>query len=135
MFAKLCKAQCFPDGNKRTNLIFANALCLKFNYKIIRIINHVSFARKLVDYYNDDINLDKFIRYVNETSNLDFKEYKQSVTVGQTIQSLMEYYGINESELARIIGVDRSYVNRIISGERKPSIKIAKAIAEALHIK
>ncbi|GHU32725.1 hypothetical protein FACS1894166_06650 [Bacilli bacterium] len=135
-FAKLCKTQCFNDGNKRTALIFCNAILVQKNMDVIRVVNHVAFARKLVNYYEDENKIDEFVQYVIETSKISFDRkpiYKQSV--GNTIASLMGYYGLNENKLAIITGVDRSHINKIIKGIRKPSIQLAKSIAKALHIR
>jgi len=39
--------------------------------------------------------------------------------------------GYNESELARAVGVSPSTVHRILAGERKPSVALARALIRA----
>lgn len=41
---------------------------------------------------------------------------------------------INQSELARVYGLDRTQVCRILSGKRRPSLKYTRRIAEALDM-
>ncbi len=36
----------------------------------------------------------------------------------------------NQSELAKILGIERSYFNAILNGRRQPSIKLAKRISK-----
>jgi Fic family protein len=66
--AKLSKTQPFPDGNKRSSLIFCNALLLKNNLPLIRIKSHATYAKLLVDYYDDDKKINKFANYVKTNS-------------------------------------------------------------------
>lgn len=36
----------------------------------------------------------------------------------------------NQSQLAKILGIERSYLNAILNGRRHPSIKLAKKISK-----
>jgi len=49
------------------------------------------------------------------------------------IRVLRNSKGLNQSELARLVGVNPSYVWEIERGRRHPSKKTLKAIAEALN--
>ena len=41
--------------------------------------------------------------------------------ISERIQKIMDAKGINKSDLARIINVDRSYASRLTTGDREPS--------------
>jgi DNA-binding XRE family transcriptional regulator len=132
-FARLCKTQCFHDGNKRTALIFCNAILISSNLQIIRIVDHITFARKLISFYEDENKINDFYQYVKSTSNLLFSKQTHSYP-GETIKKLLEYSNINENQLAKMVGVNRSHINKIIKGVSKPSNELAKSIASILHV-
>ncbi|MDR3257355.1 MAG: Fic family protein [Mycoplasmataceae bacterium] len=67
-FAKLCKTQAFPDGNKRSALIFTNAICVQKELPLIRIINSLEFQDELGKYYEEEKYLPKLINYIKEKS-------------------------------------------------------------------
>jgi putative transcriptional regulator len=48
------------------------------------------------------------------------------------IKEFRERKGINQAELARRLGISRSYLNKLENGKSDPSIRLAVRIAQAL---
>lgn len=69
---KLCadtsKKQLFLNGNKRTAICYANLVLLYNGYDCIKINDRAEYINKLLDYYEDDKNFDKFLEYVKKES-------------------------------------------------------------------
>jgi transcriptional regulator with XRE-family HTH domain len=53
----------------------------------------------------------------------------------EQVNSKLDESGMSISELARLSGVARPYIHRILSGEQVPSLTIAEAIAGALDLR
>lgn len=50
------------------------------------------------------------------------------------IKAYREYRDLSQVELAQAISVSKQYISQLETGERRGSIKILKAIAQALHV-
>jgi transcriptional regulator with XRE-family HTH domain len=53
---------------------------------------------------------------------------------GRTISSLREKWGIEQKDLAKAIGVSKSYISIIENGRRKPSMRVLTKIAEYFEL-
>ena len=51
---------------------------------------------------------------------------------GNNVYKALAAQDIGQAELARIIGIERSYLNRVINGKILPSVALAIKIAKAL---
>jgi DNA-binding XRE family transcriptional regulator len=130
-FLKLCKTQCFDDGNKRTSLIFANALLLKHNLPLIRIVNNPLFKVRLVEYYDDDANIDSLIEYLITSSRQENIPTENELIL--TINAYLNKSGLTKYQLSKQTGVDRSYLTKIFNGKREPSVVVAKKLGSVLN--
>jgi transcriptional regulator with XRE-family HTH domain len=54
--------------------------------------------------------------------------------VSKKIRSIREKNGLTQAELARRVGVSRSYINKIENGEAKPSLALLERIASILGV-
>lgn len=53
---------------------------------------------------------------------------------GQALKLLRRYQGLNQSVLAKKVGVSRSYISEIESGNRTPSLDLLNRYAEVFNI-
>jgi prophage maintenance system killer protein len=63
---KMTKKRFFNDGNKKTALIFANALLVLNNFDFIFIESQNKFASLLLGAQNSEKNIDKLIVYLKK---------------------------------------------------------------------
>ncbi len=52
---------------------------------------------------------------------------------GKALKQVLETYGISQNQLAAIMGIGRSSINRWVSEERDPSAEAVFAIKQALQ--
>lgn len=66
----------------------------------------------------------------------DFQEYLPSRdTFGRTLDYFIRRAGVSQNALAKIVGINASYINRLCSGEREaPTREVAAALGRALHL-
>jgi transcriptional regulator with XRE-family HTH domain len=64
---------------------------------------------------------------------LNLDKVRPHTQIGELVRSLRLRRGMSQFELAEAVRIDNSYLSRIESGERRPSPKILKRFAEALH--
>lgn len=50
------------------------------------------------------------------------------------LKELRERKGLNQQQLAESVGVSREYITMIESGQRNPSVNLAKKIADFFNI-
>ena len=50
------------------------------------------------------------------------------------LKEIREKKGINQQQLAEIVGTSREYITMIENGQRNPSVNVAKKIAEIFNI-
>lgn len=50
------------------------------------------------------------------------------------LKEIREKNGINQQQLAEIVGTSREYITMIENGQRNPSVNVAKKIAEIFNI-
>lgn len=50
------------------------------------------------------------------------------------LKEIREKNGINQQQLAEIVGISREYITMIENGQRTPSVNVAKKIAEIFDI-
>jgi transcriptional regulator with XRE-family HTH domain len=60
---------------------------------------------------------------------------KQLETFSANLRALMGAEKLSQSELARQVGIDRASINRIVNGERMPTLEQALAIAKRFRRK
>lgn len=53
---------------------------------------------------------------------------------GQALKLLRRYQGLNQSNLAKKVGVSRSYISEIESGNRTPSLDLLNRYADVFNI-
>lgn len=53
---------------------------------------------------------------------------------GQALSLLRRYQGLNQSALAKKLGVSRSYISELESGNRTPSLDLLSRYAEVFNI-
>lgn len=53
---------------------------------------------------------------------------------GAQIRDLMRRRGLNITELAKLVGVERSHMSNILAGRRKPSIDLALRLSRVLGV-
>tara|TARA_R110000787_G_scaffold67128_1_gene150413 strand:+ start:603 stop:914 length:312 start_codon:yes stop_codon:yes gene_type:complete len=53
---------------------------------------------------------------------------------GQALSLLRRYQGLNQSTLAKRLGVSRSYISELESGNRTPSLDLLSRYAEVFNI-
>jgi prophage maintenance system killer protein len=132
IMAKLSKIQCFNNGNKRTALVFANFLLIKNNLPIIHIKNHEEYIHRLVDYYNDELQLNTFIACVKQMQENQYSNKNSDVS--KLIKINMLNRNLTQYQLAKKCGIDSGFLSRIINKKAKLSINVAKKIADVLNI-
>ena len=66
----------------------------------------------------------------DETDNI---EYFKNVDIADILKKALANKGLTKYKVAKLLGISESYVNRIISGERKPSTEVAQKVAELLE--
>jgi prophage maintenance system killer protein len=66
--ADMCKMQMFNDCNKRTSIVFCNAILIQNNLGCIKINDQAKWIDKLLDYYQDNKNLKAFVDFVKNES-------------------------------------------------------------------
>lgn len=67
----------------------------------------------------------------------DFREYSapRLDTFGRTLDYFIRRAGVSQNALAKIVGINASYVNRLCSGEREsPTREVALALGRALAL-
>lgn len=57
---------------------------------------------------------------------------ERSELLGRRIRFLRESRGLSKSELGKMVGIDRTTIHDIETGERAPSVWVAASLAEAL---
>lgn len=53
---------------------------------------------------------------------------------GQALKLLRRYQGINQANLAKKLGVSRSYISELESGNRTPSIDLLRRYADVFNV-
>lgn len=53
---------------------------------------------------------------------------------GQALKLLRRYQGLNQSALAKTLGVSRSYISELESGNRTPSLDLLNRYADVFNI-
>lgn len=56
------------------------------------------------------------------------------MTFGELLKTLREERGVSQARLARHVSLDHSYLSRLESGQRSPSIETIVRIAKALNL-
>lgn len=56
------------------------------------------------------------------------------MNLGKTISSFREKWGIEQKDLAKAIGVSKTYISIIESGKREPNIKLLTKIADYFEV-
>lgn len=76
---------------------------------------------------------DEYLMFVppDETKNI---EYVKNVNIADILKKALESKGLTKYKVAKLLGISESYVNRIISGERKPSVEVAQKVAELFEL-
>jgi len=59
---------------------------------------------------------------------------KLEVVFGKVLRQIREEKGITQEKLAELAEVDRTYIYRLESGKRSPSIDVVFRLADALKI-
>jgi transcriptional regulator with XRE-family HTH domain len=54
--------------------------------------------------------------------------------VSKKLRTIRKKNGLTQAELARRVGVSRSYINKIENGEAKPSLALLERIASILGV-
>jgi transcriptional regulator with XRE-family HTH domain len=54
--------------------------------------------------------------------------------VSEKLRTIRKKNGLTQAELARRVGVSRSYINKIENGEAKPSLTLLERIASILGV-
>jgi transcriptional regulator with XRE-family HTH domain len=54
--------------------------------------------------------------------------------VSEKLRTIRKKNGLTQAELARRVGVSRSYINKIENGEAKPSLALLERIASILGV-
>jgi putative transcriptional regulator len=54
--------------------------------------------------------------------------------VSEKLRTIRKKNGLTQAELARRVGVSRSYINKIENGEAKPSLSLLERIASILDV-
>ena len=66
--ADISKNQLFSNGNKRTAICYANLVLLYNGYDCIKINDCTEYTNKLIDYYEDENNFNKYLEYIKKES-------------------------------------------------------------------
>lgn len=52
----------------------------------------------------------------------------------EKIKKMMNYYNLNQKQLAEILKIDNAYMCRLLKGERKITVEVAKKIANYFNV-
>jgi DNA-binding phage protein len=138
LYADMAKMQFFNNGNKRTSLCFCNAILIKNDLDFIKIDSNRKFTDALVKYYEDDKNFERFLTLVKKASLiklnsvLETNDHKTKLI--SLLNSKLKIKNFTQVELAKQVGVTKSFINQILSCNKTPSVAVAKKISKALEI-
>ncbi|GHU49304.1 hypothetical protein FACS189459_0480 [Bacilli bacterium] len=139
----IIKEQCFNDGNKRTAILVTNIMLLKKNIGMLELdLDKIElFSETIFKYDHDIINLKEAIEIIKNNfiiANVHDRREKLSIINHNEqineIEEALRTNNISKSQLAKMIGYDRSNINRILNFKLKPSVRIAKLISNILKI-
>ena len=80
-----------------------------------------------------ELNNDSIVLLVEEGRSDDIVYFKKS-DIPQYFDNALQKKGYTKYQVAKILGVDNSYIGRIAKGDRLPSVDMAKRIATLLEI-
>lgn len=55
-------------------------------------------------------------------------------TFQENVRALMAYHGVNQSDLARRMGVTPAFVSHLLVGRRRPGLDTIESVARALGV-
>ena len=62
------------------------------------------------------------------------EDWESDIDPKDRLQGLMEIQGVNQVELAKMMGVTRQYISDLVSGRKPITLKTAKKLARALEV-
>ena len=85
--------------------------------------NSISFE----DYFNEKLKDDEFKK--------EWESFSPEYQVMKEVINAREINNLTQKQLAELSGIRQSEISKLETGERNPSIKILKRIAEAMNMK
>jgi predicted XRE-type DNA-binding protein len=134
----MSKMQFFNNGNKRTSLCFCNAILIINDIDFIKINSNKKFVDSLIKYYENDKYFDRFLTLVKRSSLINLNSKINADNLNTKIITLLNskllLKNLSQIELAKTVGVSKSFINQLLSAKKRPSIDLAKKIGKILNL-